>query len=477
MSDDLDGYKPAIEPTSHNAEASVESQPSGKGAAAAAEAEAHAEADGDAPVEKIGTPPGEEDPAAPGPRAQRVWSGKSRALFKQLAAKGGVGADMPDDLQPMEHTPAAPAPAAKPAPVAAAPQPSDPAAAPAPKPDAKPLVAAQPTAPVTPPPGLPDLPDLPLPAETASPAAAPAPDPKHAEREQALAAREAALAEREKLLPDRRALIERPGEAVIAWLADTYGITDPGELKTAVADLITEMSATPKGLGIGVPDEHMAGAASRRATRVVATYTREVDKRERQLKEREAEAEKKSAAERAKQTAAQQEAAYVAQIGERLGAVKDRLPFLHDAELTDAEPARVVYEVMKEQRKQANEWAEANPGKAVPRELLPNLATATQFAEQFYRDKAEALTKRAARFQSLLAPAAPAAAQPAAKPAAPTPAASASPGGAPGPAPTPAAKPEPKQPTRDPSDLPDKRSARAATFAKLRQRAGEQPNT
>lgn len=475
MSDDLDGYEPAIEPTSHNAEASVESQPAGKGAAAAAEASARAEAAGEAPGEKIGTPPGEDDGAAgpePGPRRQRVWSGKSRALFQQLAAKGGVGADMPDDLVPMEHQPA---PAA--APVAAAPQPSDPAAAPAPKPDAKPPVAAPPAAPVTPPPGLPDLPDLPLPAETATPAAAPAPDPKHAEREQALAAREAALAERERLLPDRRALIERPGEAVIAWLADTYGITDPGELKTAVADLITEMSATPKGLGIGVPDEHMAGAASRRATRVVATYTRDVDKRERQLKEREAEAEKKTAAERAKQQAEQQETAYIAQIGERLGAVKDRLPFLHDAELTDAEPARVVYEVMKEQRKQASEWAAANPGKAVPQQLLPNLATATQFAEKYYRDKAEAITKRAARFQSLLVPAAPAAAQPAAKPAAPSPAASASPGGAPGPAPTPAAKPEPKQPARDPSDLPDKGSARAATFAKLRQRAGEQPNT
>src|SRR3954470_8152948 len=112
MSDDLDGYEPAIEPTSNNAEASVESAPSGKAASAAAAAEV--EARGAAP-EKIGTPPGEDDPAAgpqPGPRAQRVWSGKSRALFQQLAAKGGVGADGADDLVPMEHKPAAAAPPA-----------------------------------------------------------------------------------------------------------------------------------------------------------------------------------------------------------------------------------------------------------------------------------------------------------------------------------------------------------------------------
>lgn len=457
MSDDLDGYEPAIEPTSNNADASVESQPAGKGAAAAP-----ADADGDAPAEKIGTPPGEDDTAAgpePGPRRQRVWSGKSRALFQQLAAKGGVGADMSDDLVPMEHQPAKPAPAAQPAAAA-------PAAAPASAPEpAKPAAAAQPVAPVAPvapPPGLPELPDLPLPAETATPAAAPAPDPKHAEREQVLAAREAALAEREKLLPDRRALIEKPAETVIRWLADTYGITDPAERKTAIADLITEISAHPEGLGIGVPDEHMAGSQSRKATRVVKTYASEVDKRERVIKEREAQAAKDAEAARAKQTAAQQEAAYVARLGELIAPAATQHPFLHDPEVTGGlSAAAIVYEVLKEQRKLGQK---------------PDLATATKYANDYYRSQAEALTQRAAKFQSLLAPAKPAA-QPAAKPAAPAPAASASPGGAPGPAPTPAAKPEPQQPARDPSDLPDKRAARAATLAKIRGRAGAQPTT
>jgi hypothetical protein len=479
MSDDLDDYAPAIEPTSNNAESSVESQPAGKAASAAAAA-AQPDAAGDAPAEKIGTPLGEEDDAAgpePGPRRQRVWSGKSRALFQQLAAKGGVGADMADDLQPMEHAPAKPAPAAQPAPAA---PPASPAAAPAP---AQPTPAAPPaasSAPVTPPPGFPDLPDLPLPAETATPAAAPAPDPKHAEREQSLAAREAALAEREKLLPDRRALIEKPADAVIGWLADTYGITDPAELKTAVADLITDMSASPKGLGIGVPDEHINGMNSRRATRVVKTYASEVDKRERALKDREAQAAKDAEATRAKQTAAQQEAAYVAQIGERLAAAKEQFPFLHDPDLTSGQkPERIVYEVMQEQRKQAQAWSDANPGQPVPEKLRPSLATATQFADKYYRDQAAELAKVALRHGSRLGLAAPATApaQPAAKPAAPAPAASASPGGAPGPAPTPAAKPEPQQPARDPSDLPDKRSSRAATLQKLRARAGNQPTT
>ncbi|MES2211500.1 MAG: hypothetical protein V4515_15150 [Chloroflexota bacterium] len=444
MSDDLDDYAPAIEPTSNNAEASVESLPSGKAAAA--------EVAGDAPVEKIGSPPGEDDPAAgpePGPKAQRVWTGKSRALFRQLAAKGGVGADMADDLQPMEHTPPAAAAPTKPAPPAAP--------APTTEPSKQPAAAAPlPGAAVTPPPGLPDLPDLPLPPDpgAATPAA---PDPKLAEREQALTAREAALAEREKLLPDRRALIEDPGAATIAWLKDTYGITDDGDLKTAVADLITDLSV--KGLKIGVPDEHINGMNSRKATRVVKTYTADVDRRDRALKEREAQQAAASAAERDKQTVAQQEAAYVAHLGELIAPAAAQHRFLHDPEVTGGlVPAAIVYEVLKEQKRLGQK---------------PDLASATKYADDYYRVQAEQYAKRAARFQSLLAPATPAAAQPAAKPAAPAPAAVASPGGAPGPAPTPAAKPEPQ---RDPSDLPDRRSARAATFAKLRARA-EQPNT
>jgi hypothetical protein len=449
MSDDLDGYEPAIEPESNSAAAGVESVPVGRqvaaaGAAAAAEAEAQG---------KIGEPPGEDDGATgpqAGPRAPRVWNAKSRALFR-AAVKGAEGAVIGDDLEPMEHkqapAKAAPAPAAT-TPAAAPAQSAAPAQAPA--------AAAPAEAPVTPPPGLPELPELPLPAD--APAAAPAAlDPKLAEREQAIAAREAELAEREKLLPDRRAMIEAPGRATIAWLRDVYGITDEQDIKLAVADLVTDLSI--EGLKIGVPDEHVNGMNSRRATRVVKVYASEVDKRERALKEREAEAEKKTAAERAKQTAAQQESAYVAKLGELIAPAAAQHKFLHDREVTGGlEPAAIVYEVLKEMKLRGQK---------------PDLATATKFADDYYRSRAADEAKRLAHLQSLLAPATPAQpAKPAAKPAVTAPATSASPGGAPGPAPTPAAKPEPER-TRDPSDLPDRRAARAATFAKLKARAAQ----
>jgi len=447
MSDDLDGYEPAIEPASNSAETSVEAAPAGKAVPALA-----------TPAEpaKIGLPPGVDDDAAgpqPGPKAPRVWSSKSRALFRQLASKGGVGAEMADDLQPMEHQPAAAAPAkAQPAPEAAAS-----AAQPVPAP------AAETPAPVTPPPGFPDLPDLPLPAEPGPPPATVAPDPKLAEREQAIAAREAALAEREALLPDRRKIIDDPGGATIAWLKDTYGISDDNDLKTAVADLITDLSV--KGLKIGVPDEHVNGMNARRATRMVKVYATDVDKRERSLKEREEAAAKKVADEHATIATRQQEAAYVQRVGELIAPTAAQYKFLHDREITNGiEPAVIVYEVMKEQRKLGQK---------------PDLASATKYADDYYRAQAEEFAKRATRIQSLFSPAADPPAKPAAQPAAPAiPQPIASPGGAPGPAPTQAAKPEPQP--RDPSDaITDAKAARRATLAKIRarneatQRAGQ----
>jgi len=443
MSDDLEGYEPAIEPASNNAEASVEASPAGK-AATASDPASSADA-----AEKIGLPPGQDDEAAgpqPGPKAPRVWSGKSRALFRQLAAKGGVGADMADDLQPMEHAPAPTLRAADPAAMTASP------AVPAAATQAQPDVAD--AAPVTPPPGFPELPDLPLQADPAPAASPPAsPDPKLAEREQAIAAREAALAEREALLPDRRKLIDDPGGATIAWLKDTYGITDDNDLKTAVADLITDLSV--KGLKIGVPDEHVTGMNARRATRMVKVYATDVDKRERALKDREAAAEKKASEERTARETKQQELAYVQRVGEVIAPTAAQYRFLHDREITGGiEPAVIVYEVMKEQQKLGQK---------------PDLASAVKYADDYYRAQAEAFAKRAARIQSLFTPAAAPPAKPA-QPAAPAkPQQSASPGGAPGPAPTPAAKPE-LQP-RDPSDaITDAKAARRATLAKIRAR-------
>lgn len=454
MSDD---YEPAIEPGSNDAEASVESAPVEHRESPAAAAEAAA---------KIGEAQPDDEAAGPqpGPKSPRVWSDKSRALFRNVV-KQTAGKPVGDDLEPMEHTPAAPAKA----PPAPRPSSASPAGGTQPSPAPAPAASqpSQPAAPVAPPPGLPELPDLPLPAspEPAQPAAA-APDPKHAEREAAIAAREAELAAREKLLPDRRALIENPGDALISWVKDTYGITDDGELKTAVADLITDLSV--KGLKIGVPDEHITGMQSRKATRVVKVYTADIDKRERALSAKQAEQEKAAKEQAAKAEAAQQEAAYVARLGELIAPAAAQHKFLHDPEVTGGlNPAAVVYEVLKEQKRLGQK---------------PDLATATKYADDYYRSQAEALSKRAAKIQSLLGTAAPAVApaQPAAKPAAPAPAASASPGGAPGPAPTPAAKPEPER-EWDPSDLPMDRQQRrqqslAAIVARNKARAA-QPNT
>ncbi len=460
-----DDYEPALDSTTTE-EASVEAEPVVKrGAAPAPAAQPAAAAAPEAAPAKIGMPPGDDEPTTieQGPKMPRVWNTKSRALFRNLVKKVQAGeAEVPtgDDLEPMAHTP--PQPAAAPAPAAAA-QPSP--ASPAPAPAAQP--AAAPAAPVTPPPGLPPLPEMPLPASpatAAAPAAAapPAPDPKHAEREAALAAREAALVEREKQLPDRKAMVERPGAALVSWLKETHGITDPAELKMALADVISEASEV--GLDVILPAAVKAEIESRKARRVVTYYTSSLDAREKALADKAAAQEKAAAEARAASELKQQETAYVARLGEIIAPAAGQFPFLHDADLNEGvSPARIVYEVMLEQRKVADRWADRNPGQPVPKELLPNLSTAAQFADKYYRDKAEAISKIASRHQSRLAPAAPAAAV------APAPApAAASPGGAPGPAPTPAAKPEPAPVEWDASDLPmDRQQRRQAGLRRL----------
>lgn len=453
MSDttDADEYEPALESTL-TAEAGVESDPVQKRTAAPSPA---AVAAAEMP-EKIGEPAGDDGPSKieAGPKMPRRWSDASRALFRNVV-KQAAGEPIADDLQPMEHKPAAAKVSVPAAPVAAAPP-------------TKPQVAAPAPEPTTPPPGLPELPDLPLTVlEVAPPPAAP-PDPKHAERESAIAAREAALVEREKLLPDRRALIENPGDAMIGWLKDTYGITDDGDLKTAVADLITDLSV--RGLKIGVPDEHVNGMQSRKATRVVKVYAADVDKRERALADRTAAQEKAAAAATAKETAKQQEAAYITRLGELIAPAATQHKFLHDEDVTGGlKAAAIVYEVLKEQKRLGQK---------------PDLATATKYADDYYRSLAEAHVKRTAKFQTLLSPAARAAAppMPAAKPVATGPVPSASPGGAPGPAPTPEAKPSPER-AWDPSDLPmDRQQRRQESLAKIvatakAARAAAQPNT
>jgi hypothetical protein len=422
---DDEGYEPALD-SAPPQEASVEAEPVVKRASPAAAAQAEA---------KLGEPPGEDDIGAVevGPRAPRVWNAKSRAMFRDVVKQVQAGeVSTEGDLEPMVHAPVAPAsPPAAVAPVAS------------PAPPQAPPAAASAASPVTPPPGLPPLPDLPLPA---LPQASPAPDPGHAEREAALAAREAAVAEREKIWPDRTAVAERPAATFVSWLRDAQGITDDAEMKTVLTDFVTELSEI--GLGVKLPDEVKAAMEGRKALRTVKVYTANLTREQQKLAADRAAAEKQATEARAAEEAKQRDAAYVNRIAELIAPAAAQHKFLHDPEVTGGlAPQVIVYEVLKEQQRLGQK---------------PDLGTATEYANNYYKAQAEAAAKKAAHFQSLLAPAAPA---PAAAPAK----AATSPGGAPGPAPTtPATPPAPEW---DPADLPmDRQQRRAQSLALLRAR-------
>lgn len=438
-SDDADGFEPALDSTTTE-EASVEAEPVVRRDSPGAQAQAAA---------KIGTPPGEDDVTGPepGPRSPRVWNPASRALFRQVVKQVQAGeVDTAGDLEPMVHTPppAAAAPAAAP--------PAVPVAAP----------VAPPAAPVVPPPGLPPLPDLPLPALPQAAAQPAAPDPKHAEREAAIAAREAALAEREKLMPDRTGIAERPVETFLNWMRDVHGITDDADMKVALTDFVTE--ASERGLGVKLPDEVKAAMESRKALRSVKAYKADLTREQQKLADQRVAAEKQAADARSAAEAQQRDAAYVNRIAELIAPAAAQHKFLHDPKVTEGlAPQVIVYEVMKEQQRIKDAWEKNNPGQQAPSELRPNLNTATEYANSYYKAKAEAAAQSAAYFQSLLAPAA---AAPAVAPAT----TAASPGGVPGPTPKPTPTPAPTV-EWDPADLPmDRQQRRAHSLALLRAR-------
>lgn len=419
MTDD-DSYEPALNSTTTE-EASVESAPVVKrSVSAAAEAEAGAAAvDDGGPI------------AESGPRMPRQRSDSNRAMFRELVAKVQSGeVETEGDLEPMVHTPRT-----APPPAAAAP------AAPVHSAEVTPPAAAA-AAPVAPPPGLPPLPAMPL---AAPQAAAPAPqvDPRIAEREAALTAREAAIAAREKQLPDRAALAERPAEVIVSMLRDAWGISedDAEGLRTSVADLVTELSM--RHLGVSLPDEVKSPLESRKALRSVKAYKATLERDRQTLAEQRAAAEKQAAEARAAAEREQQDGAYLNRIAELIAPAKEQHRFLHDSEVTGGLSAQqIVYEVLKEQQRLGHK---------------PDLASATEYANNFYREKFESAAKLVARYQPLLTPATPA---PAAK-------ATPSPSGAPGPAPT----PQPKTPTPedwDPSDLPmDRQQRRQQSLARI----------
>lgn len=419
-SDPDDGYEPALDSTT-TAEASSESEPLVKRTAASPSAAAEVTA-------KIGAVPDDTDVEL-GPRAPRVRSDKSRAMFRDLVAKVQAGeADIAGELEPMTHEkpPVAAAPAAAAAPASATP------------PDAPPpLVAAAAAAPLPiaaapPPPPPPPLPPV---VDTSA----------HDAREQALTAREAALTAREKQLPSRSDLIDKPGVTLGAYLRDVFGATDDGEYKDVLTDIVTELSET--ALGVKLPSEVKTAMESRKALRSLKAYKADMTRQQETLAEQRAAAEKQAVTDREAAETASRERQATAQVAQLLAdpATKASLPFLHDQELVgEMSPAEVVIAVVKEQLKQGQkaDWQ-----------------SAARYANDHYKAQAEAIAKKSARLQTLLAPATP---TPAVAPAK----AATSPGGVPGPAPT-----TPTTPALvewDPSDLPmDRQQRRAQSLAKL----------
>lgn len=385
-----DQYEPAITDTVTN-ETGAESTITTRTPEAAAAPAIAAGESGDDPSK----PPGTE------PRGQRVVSDKTRAMFKNIAAASAKAeaaelAGVADDLVPMI--------ADDPPPAAAVPAVAVPSPSVTPVGDA-PVAAAAAPIPVTPRASAPPPVDV-------GKAAAEQARLLHEVREKALADREAALVEREKQLPNRADLIERPGAVLAAYLRDVYGASDD-ELKDVLTDVVTEISE--HALAVKLPSDVKTALESRKAVRSVKAYKADLTRQQQQLVEQRAAQEKAATEAREAQETVQRERQAVQQVAQLLAdpATRAAHKFLHDPQLIGegADPAAIVIEVVKEQLKAGQK---------------ANWQTAARHADDYFKSQAEALAKRSAHLQSLLAPA----------PAAPAKAV-ASPGGAPGPAPKP----------------------------------------
>lgn len=439
MSEDAD-YQPAI--TMADAKPAPAAQP--RAAFAAPEHAAAAAPSGDVPLDPDKRP-------ADMSRGPREVTDKVKGMLKQIArtsavpepgASGVEVAGISDDLVPMGAD-AAPAPAAA---SAAAPAQST-AAAPGPLPAG----------------ALPQL-HMPVPAIAPSAAAGTAADEQRRtlldQREKQLEERHAALEERAKALPSLEQLAENPAATITSWLKSTFGITDPGELKTLVGDIMTE--ASEQLMEAKLPPELKAQLDGRKAVRSVRALRSVQETEKQRLEAQRLEMEKTSKANQEKLAAEASERQLVEHIGAQLAPHAATWKFLHDPLTTGGAPAgAIVHEVWKEQRRLHNENPAAFPA--------PDLATAAKYADDYYRIKAENAVKSLAHLQSLLAPTA----APAAPPAKPQP----STGGVPGPTPTAPAKPAPApQPNaeRDPSELDypqdDRQERRHRSLASLKSR-------
>lgn len=405
-----------------------------------------------------------DDPSKPpgmDPRGQRQVSDKTKAMLRGIAAAAAKAeaegapaglSGIADDLVPMDHEEALPQVAAAVTPDAGAVPPSPPAS---------PVIAAAPAAlPLIP------LPAVPVPAAPVPPAV---PDPAVAERAKRMDAREAAIAEREKLLPDITALIERPGATLAAWLKTVYQVSDDSEMEAVIQDVTAELSEV--GLKTKLPSEFKGALESRKAARAVRALRTDIGRREQALVDQRAAADKAAAEAKASADLQQYEADAAARMQAAVAPAKDQFAFLHDAELTDGLTAGfVVWEIVKEQKNRADQWLRANPGYQLPEELKPSVERAAKIGNDYYKGKAEAITKKADAIKTKLSP----------TPAKPAATATASPGAAPGPAAKPVpsvARPVAQESSADTDEYQmDRRDRRAAGARALFAKHFKKPN-
>lgn len=455
-----DEYVPAITMTDRPAPATAaaapsSAQPAGAQAAPRAAFAQPSEPAPAAPAAEVADDP--ERPPSDTARGPREVSDKVRGMLRQIAKTAVVDDGIADDLVPM-GTESAPASAAAGAPAAPAPAGAGQAAQPI-----EPPAAGSPAAqlPVL---RLPEGLQVAPPAAQQQPAVTGAADEQRRalldQRERELDERERAIDERALAMPTIERFAEAPAATITALLKDTFGITDPEELKTLVADVMTE--AAELTLGAKAPPDVRGQMDGRRAVRAVKALRTTQEAERKRLDAQRLEAEKAAQAEREKAELASRERQLVEHVGAQLAPHAAAFPFLTNQRVTGGVPAgAIVLEVYKEQERLYRSGAI---------QQAPDLGVAAKFADDYYRSQAEAAAREAAYFQSLFAPA------PAPAPAAQAAPQPSSPGGAPGPAPTTQQRPAtrtPAEPEPDASDLtfqPDRQERRRQSLAKLKAR-------
>jgi hypothetical protein len=215
------------------------------------------------------------------------------------------------------------------------------------------------------------------------------------QREKQIADREAAHEAERAKLPSRDQWVENSATTIKSLVKQMYGIESDSDLKDAMADVISELTAD--ALGTPLDPTHKIGIESRRATRVVKAYKSEQANAMATAKAEQAKQAEAIKAEREQADQAQRERAAQAHLGGLLAPVAKDYPFLM-ANDEGVAPEAAVFAVLKSQR---DEHQRVNGPTA---QFTPDWPAAAKLANEFYKTRA---TNYVTRYQSLLAPAAP----------------------------------------------------------------------